>query len=116
MLICSQRDMKTKNCQATKGGGYETVTKPYCPPGPETPHLLSFHPPTQPRRRRGSTVSSHFTDEETETEKTWILSRAHLSDLANPEQNSVGISKAMQRLLGTRRADWREGFGGFINV
>lgn len=44
------------------------------------------------------------------------MSRAHLSDLANPEQNTVGISAAMQRLLGTRRVDLREGFGGFINV
>ena len=62
------------------------------------------------------TVPPHFTDEKIETEKTWILSRAHLSDLANPEQRTVGISTATQRLLGTRKVDLREGFGGFINV
>lgn len=47
-------------------------------------------------------------------ERTWILSRAILSDLANPGQNTGGISKAMERLLATRRAALREGFGGVM--
>ena len=48
-------------------------------------------------------------------ERTWISSRALLSDLANPGQNTRGISKAMERLLATRRAALREGFGGVMN-
>lgn len=71
-LICSQGDMKTENCWAAEGG-YETL------PNPTALQALRLHThylsPSHSawEEGRGSTVSSHSTDEETDTENTDLV-------------------------------------------
>ena len=92
MLICSQGDTKTENCRATEGGGYETLPNPTAL---QALRLRTHYLSTLPLSLGGGGVRQYHPIllMRKLTQKTRILSRAPLSDLANPEQSTAGIRK-----------------------